>query len=242
MKITLACILASLTFSAVAATSPSELILKIYQVSVSLSADCSSPTTILSSVDGQEMDFMSNPVLGSGTLADGTYNCVMITMDDVIKYRPVANDLPGCTAGTLYAQDLCRNQVSSSGSVLFSHTDLLEGTTTTSTECAGTDQVVGSGGIGGIANKVTMYLRTTAPASAHGDSDNVTSWGKGTVLQDSQGPGEPAADAANGLQLVDPFIVAGTKTGVFYLDATGQVSNNGGNCEMNAPEFGFRDP
>lgn len=238
MKITLAFVLASLTFSAVAATNPSELTLKIYQVSVSLSADCSSPTTILSSTEGQEMDFMSNPILGSGTLADGTYNCVMITMDDVIKYRPVANDGATCVAGTLYAQDLCRDQAST-GSALQSHTDLLEGSTTTSTECAGTDQIVGSGG---IANKVTMYLRTTSPASAHADSDNVTSWAKGTVLANSQGAGEPGANAENGLQLTAPFIVSGTKTGVFYLDATGQVTGAGANCEMNAPEFGFRDP
>ena len=159
-------------------------------------------------------------------------------MDDVIKYRPAANDGASCIGGTLYAQDLCRDQVST-GSALQSHTDLLVGTTTTSTECAGTDQMVGSGG---IANRVTMYLRTTSPASAHGDSDNVTSWAKGTVLQDSQGAGQPAADAANGIKLVAPFIVSGTKTGVFYLDATGQVTGTGATCEMNAPEFGFRDP
>lgn len=222
-----------------AVTSPSSLKLRVYQIAVSLSTDCSSPKVLFTSIAGSEKDFINNPSLGSGDLEDGTYNCVMITMDDVIKFTPAANDGGSCLGGTEYEIDLCRNTASSGGETVMSTTDLLEGTTfSMGTQCAGTDQIVSSGG---VANKVTLYLRTNALAQNHADAQYLGSWLKGTTtaLSVSGGTG-PSVDRPNGINLTAPFVVSGSASGVFYMDATNQVTGAGANCEMNAPEFGFR--
>lgn len=238
-KIALAMLMALSTQLAFSATSPTSLKIKVYQVAVALSADCSSPTVIFSSASGTEKDFMTNPTLGSGSIADGTYNCVMITMDDVIKFTPAANDGGSCLGGTEYSIDLCRDTASSGGETVFSTTDLLEGTVTTTTQCSGTSQIVGSGG---VANKVTLYLRTTALPQNHADSQYTGSWLKGTTTANSVSGGTgPSANQANGIQLASAFVVSRGGAGVFYMDATNQVTGAGANCEMNAPEFGFRD-
>jgi len=224
-----------------AVTSASSLKLKIYQVSVSASTDCSSPITILSSSSGTETDFMTDPVIGSGSVPDGTYPCMMITMDDVIKYKPLANDLPGCTAGTEYTADLCRDLASTgAGQERYSFTDLLIGTTfTPDVECQGTDRSLTTGG---IANKVTLYLRTTAPTVGSPEEDDVNSWKKGTALANSVSGGNPSVDTDHGINLASPFVVSGSIVGVFYAETTNLVQNNGGDCELNGVLFGFRDP
>lgn len=242
MKYAIALILTSISLNTLAATSASSLKIKIYQVSVSAATDCSSPITILTSVAGTETDFMADPVIGSGTVPDGTYPCLMITMDDVIKYKPVADALPGCTSGTEYTADLCRDLTSSGvGEEHYATTDLLEGTTfTPNVECAGTDQSVATGG---IANKVTLYLRTTAPIVGSPDEQYVNSWKKGISAAFSNAVGAgPSVDTDNGGHLASPFVVAGTKVGVFYADSTNLVDNNGGHCELAGVKFGFRDP
>lgn len=226
------------TCSLWAVTSPSSLKLKVYQIAVALSDDCSSPIVLFTSTTGQEQNFLANPSLGRGSLDDGTYNCIMITMDDVIKFTPLVNDGATCTGGTEYSIDLCRTTATSNGEVVWSTTDLLEGTTTTSTECAGTSQVVGAGG---VANKVTLYLRTNAVLQSNGNSQYTGSWLKGTTTAFSVDSGAgPSVNTPNGIQLASPFVVSGGGSGIFYVDATGQVTGAGANCEMNAPEFGFR--
>lgn len=228
----------TMAFNALA-VNPTSLKMKVYQISVAANEDCSSPITLFTSQAGEEKDMLLNPTLGSGNLDDGTYNCIMITMDDVIKFVPESTT-GSCSGGTEYSIDLCRDQASSDGSALYSHTDLLEGTTFTTTECAGTDQSVSAGG---ISNKVTLFLRTTAPANNHADADFVSSWKKGTVTALSQNGGTgPSVDSASGIQLASPFVVAGSKTGVFYIDATGQIDGSNPTCDLQPPVFGFRDP
>lgn len=238
MKKFIAPFLLSLSFSALAVTSPTSLKIKIYQISASLNVDCSSPQVLFTSAAGAEKEMLGSPTLGNGNLANGTYNCIMFTMDDVIKFTPTAADGGSCVAGTEYSIDLCRDQVSSGGDAFWSHTDLLEGTTVTDTECAGTAQSVAAGG---IANKVTLYLRVGAPANGTADADEVTSWKAGTVLANANGAGTPSVDSLNGIELTAPFVVSGTKSGIFYIDATNQVTGAGANCELNPPEFGFRE-
>lgn len=240
MKNFLATTLALMAINAQAGVNATSLKINVYQVAVSLNENCSSPQVIFTSTAGTEKDFLANPTLGNGSLANGTYNCVMITMDDVIKFTPSANTgaTGKCVAGTEYAVDLCR----AGGSALENYTDLLVGTTTTNTQCAGTHQSVSPLALGGVANKVTLYLRTTAPANNNPDAQYVTAWQKGTVLEDSNAPGQPSVDSANGIQLTAPFVVSGTSTGTFFLDATGKVqeASSNANCEIDAPVFGFR--
>lgn len=135
------------------ATSTSELLIKVYQVAVSASTDCSNPLVIFSSSAGTEVNFLSNPILGGGNIPDGTYPCVMINMSDVIKYRPTANDGTRCVAGTQYFSDVCRSDSSES-------TDLFNGSTTTTVACTGTNPPTADS-VG--PNQVTLYMFTTSP-------------------------------------------------------------------------------
>lgn len=234
-----------LSMNSYALVNPTELKIKVYQVAVSLSSDCSDPQTIFISTAGVETDFLSSPSLGSGSIANGTYNCVMITMEDGISFKPAANDGGSCVANTEYSIDLCRINGSGQADQDYqSYTDLLEGTTTTNTACQGTSQII-TGGAGGISNKVTLYLRTTGLDTAHTDAPFVTAWKKGTATalsndEDGMGSMGPSVDRPHGLQLTSPFVVSGSKTGIFYVDATGKVDGSGGNCELQPPVFGFR--
>ena len=138
-----------------AATSTSELLIKVYQVAVSASTDCSGPQVIFTSTSGTEVDFLKNPMLGGGNIPDGTYPCIMINMSDVIKYRPTANDGTLCVAGTQYFSDVCRSDSSES-------TDLFNGSTTTNVACTGINPPTAAS-VG--ANQVTLYLFTTSPST-----------------------------------------------------------------------------
>lgn len=117
-----------------------------------------------------------------------------------------------------------------------STSDVLVGTTATTTECAGTDQAIPGGG---ISNKVTLYLRTTSLANNDPNAQYVTAWKAGNAAIGAAGGGLPAAAQPNGIQLASPFVVSGAKTGVFYLDVTGLVDGTAA-CQMNPPVFGFR--
>lgn len=223
--------------AAQADTDATSIKLTVHQVAVALNEDCSSPIVIFTSPSaaGTESDFLAAPTLGSGTLGSGTYNCVMITIEDAIKFKPLANDGTKCTAGAEYTIDLCRNTASSDAHS--SMADVLVGTTTTSTECSGTSQTIPGGG---SSNKVTLYLRTNALATNHADAQYVTAWRAGTTAIGAAGNGNPTTAQPNGIQLTSPFVVSGSKTGTFYLDATNLVVGSGSNCEMNPPVFGFR--
>lgn len=229
--------LVALPITTHALTSPTSLKLTIHQVAVALNEDCSSPIVIFTSGNaaGTESNLLISPALGSGNLANGTYNCIMITMEDAIKFTPTANDGASCLGGTEYTIDLCRNTASSSAHQ--SMTDILVGTTTTNTECSGTAQAIPGGG---ISNKVTLYLRTNALVNGHSDQNHVTSWRAGTAAIGASDGTNPTVARPNGIQLASPFVVSGTKTGIFYLDATNKVNGAGGSCEMDAPLFGFR--
>lgn len=133
------------------AVDATSLKMKTYQIAVALDTDCTAPKVIFQSTAGEIKDFLANPTLGSGSLADGTYNCVMITMDDMVTYTSASGSGDTvCVAGTEYSVDICRSPET---------TDLLTGTTFTAQTCAGTSQWVG------VANKVTLYLTTAADGS-----------------------------------------------------------------------------
>jgi len=191
-----------------ATTNPSELLMKVYQVAVAESTSCLNPLVIFNSTDGVETNFLTSPILGGGNIPDGTYHCVIITMSDIIKYRPVANDGTRCIAGTQYFSDVCRSDNADA-------TDQLVGSTTTTYNCTGINPPTAAN-IGD--NKVSIYLHT--------DSPNTNSAFKRGTTQ--------------GITLINPFVVNGTSAGVFVVDGTNKVTDNGSYCEMNQPTFKFR--
>src|SRR3954454_18569926 len=127
---------------------PSSLKIKVYAVYASLSAECTSPVQIFRNDDGNFVDFLTNPTLGGGDLADGTYNCVIIKMSSIIKHTPLTTDT-SCVAGTEYTGGVC-NQGDQA-------TDL----SNTPISCTGDGTNAGS-----VDNTVYMYMTTDSAASA----------------------------------------------------------------------------
>jgi len=124
---------------ALAAVDPSSVKLKVYGVAVSASADCADPVVIFSSDTPTEIDMAAGPTLGTGTVPDGTYQCVMITMSDLVKITPATSE-GDCMAGTESATGVCQDVET---------TNLLTGTTFGSpTSCTSGE------------DKVTLYLHT----------------------------------------------------------------------------------
>jgi hypothetical protein len=88
--------------------SAGSLTIKLYSLYISANADCSSPVLVQDlGASGADRDFMTNPVLFSGTPAAGTYQCVMMQMSDVLRMKP-STSFGGCLAGTEYAGDIYR--------------------------------------------------------------------------------------------------------------------------------------
>ena len=126
---------------------PSSLKVKVYAVYASVSKLCTSPIQIFLNT-GTYVDFLSGPTLGGGDLPDGTYNCVIIKMSDIIKHTPKTSDGVGCVAGTEYTAGVCRSpQVVTA----------LDGSNIT---CRGDGSTTGS-----IDDTVYMYLTTDTAAS-----------------------------------------------------------------------------
>jgi hypothetical protein len=140
--------------SAQAATSglsPSALKLKIYKVGISTDALCTNPVTIFESATPVYTDFLGGPTLGSGSVPDGTYKCVIIEFEDVIKPTPAVSSSGGtnsCVAGVEFTLDVCHSGNSST---------LIDGT---SVSCsAGADHVA-------------MYLSTESTSTNGGGGSN----------------------------------------------------------------------
>ena len=148
-KITFLLSFAFVSLNTFAAVNASSLKLKVYGVAVSLTADCANPIVLFDSTSPTEVDFVSAPSLGSGDIADGTYQCVMINVSDQIKHTP-ATTSGSCTAGTEYTGQICQPSES---------TELRSGTAFGSnTSCtAGED-------------RVTLYLQTGTTRTSGGNA------------------------------------------------------------------------
>lgn len=154
-KLTLLCLgLGIISSSALAGSDPgnpggdpSSLKVKVYAVYASVSAQCTSPIQIFQNDAGNFVDFLTNPTLGDGDLADGTYNCVIIEMSSIIKHTPLTT-ASSCVAGTEYTGGVCNMSDAA--------TDL-DGAPIA---CAGDGSNAGS-----VDNTVYMYLTTDSTAS-----------------------------------------------------------------------------
>ncbi len=135
--------------TAFAVVNPSSLTVKVYGVAVSTSADCSSPIVVFSNTTPTAVDFVKNPVLGTGDIADGTYQCVMITISDQVTATP-ANTEGSCTAGTAFTTEVCQST---------ENTNLLTGTTIGATTACTTGD-----------DKVTLYLHAGTTKTSGGSA------------------------------------------------------------------------
>ena len=198
----------------------SSLKLKVYSVMMSTSPLCTSPITIFSSTVPTEVDFLATPTLGSGNPPDGTYNCIIIKMSDIIKFKPSASST-WCHAGTEYSSDVCR--ADNSG------TTRAPDASSAVTACAGTDASVNASVITPavpVSDVVYLYLTTNTSAGSGGGN---------TFLQPA------TASSTNGLHLTAPLVISGIARSKFSVNAAGKVGEDSStqSCGMNPPVFGF---
>ncbi|HEX4232840.1 MAG TPA: hypothetical protein VH041_00915 [Caldimonas sp.] len=132
----------------------SSLKLQVYSVMLSTSAQCTSPVTVFASATPTEVDFLAAPMLGSGNPPDGTYQCVIIKMSDLIKFTP-SSAAGLCAAGTQYTADVCR----SDNSGMTQAPDAVGAPNA----CNGTDAAP-------VADAVYLYLTTNASAGSGGNT------------------------------------------------------------------------
>src|SRR5436305_10349522 len=107
-SLTLVPIGVGISLAALAAVDASSVKLKVYGVAVSTSADCSNPIVVFSSDVPTELDLAQNPTLGTGTVPDGTYQCVMITFSDQVKATPKTTE-GACIAGMEFSGGVCQD-------------------------------------------------------------------------------------------------------------------------------------
>ena len=64
---------------------PTSLKLKVYKMAVSTSGLCTNLVTVVDNgATPSEVDFTQDPALGSGSIADGTYPCIVIEFADAV--------------------------------------------------------------------------------------------------------------------------------------------------------------
>jgi hypothetical protein len=87
---------------------PGALRIGVYAMYISPNADCSSAVLVQDyGATPSVKDFVSNPVLFTGTPASGSYQCVAIKMSDVIRVQP-ATTFGVCDSTVEYAGDIYR--------------------------------------------------------------------------------------------------------------------------------------
>jgi hypothetical protein len=203
--------------------SASSLTFKVYKMAVSTSALCTNLITVVDNGNTPvSVDFLANPDLGSGVLANGTYNCIVIEFSDVLSFTPSSTSNGGsCVSGVSRNLDICRSDNGGSSK-------LTDGTTTT---CTGTNGA--NAGVYGTpgADRVAIYLST-----------GVTSGGN-----DAFNPPLTLGVNTHGLNLASPLVITGTSSGKFTVNPTGKVCDSAhstcggvaGTCGMQPPVFSF---
>ena len=88
---------------------PAYLELKVYKMAVSSSVYCTDLVTVFENDNPVYEDFLASPQLGSGSVMNGTYPCIVIEFSDIIKWASEENsDSANCVVGQLETQEICR--------------------------------------------------------------------------------------------------------------------------------------
>lgn len=161
---------------AAAGVNTASAILKLYKAYASTSGLCTSPVVFFNAESDtttyplgySEVDFASaTNTIGTGTIADGTYNCVIFKMSDQVTFVPAANEGTECVAGTSYTMDVCQDFGSGTPSIINPDT----GATTTCSNDTDTIWVyisTYSTNTGGDQNNQAFMPPTAENDSTHG--------------------------------------------------------------------------
>lgn len=190
--------------------------LKVYKFAVSTSPLCTNLVTIVDNGSTPtEVDFLQNPNLGSGIVADGTYPCVVIEFADVLKFTPQDSASGNCSSAVEETLDVCRSENGSTSK-------LIDGTTTT---C----------GVQGTSDRVAMYITTGSAGAGNSDVFNPpTSIGDATHGL-NLGTALSISGTSSGKFVVNP---AGQVCDDFTAGCEGGPGG-GNSCQMGPPTFNF---
>ena len=192
--------------------SPSSMKLAVYKFAVSTSPLCTNPITVIDNgASPVETEFIGGVNLGSGTIDNGTYPCVIIEFSSNIKFTPSANSTSGnCLTSAEETMDVCRSPDASL---------LIDGTTATCT--AGAD-------------RVAMYLSTASTSTTSADAFNPPTSGADAAHGFNLASALSVSGSSTGRFVVSPAEkVCDGDSG--SCDGGG----NNGQCRMEPPTFSF---
>jgi hypothetical protein len=194
---------------------PTSLKLKVFKMAVSASGLCTNLITIIDNGSTPaEVDFTQDPSLGAGSVADGTYPCIVIEFADAVKFTPPNSASLACLSSVEETLDVCRTPDTSV---------LIDGT---STSC----------GAPGTTDRVAMYISTFSIGGGSDAFNAPTS--NGDALRGlNLGAALTIAGTAAGKFTVNP-------AGQVCDDSndTGSDCEGGGasaSCQMGPPAFSF---
>lgn len=215
-------------FAADTGLSPSSVKVTVYSVAVSTNADCSSAKVVASYASGKEFDFMATPApsLFTGTLANGSYACVILQMSDQVKFTPSTTSTSGhCVSGTSVTTPVCNSANSQKYQPMTVNSD--------NTVTFGALQTC-TAATGNAGETVALFLST----SSTGTTGVLAPFVQPATANASNCSGSVATGC--GIKLSSAFTVNGTASGTFVVNFTGQIQDQGGVCGLNAPTFTFR--
>ncbi len=186
--------------------------MKIYAAWISENDTCIDPIQVFNDSDGETFDMTQNPTIGSASVGDGTYKCIIIQFSDIIRYTPATSE-GSCTAGVEVSQDICRAD-SGSQSIDPSGTTI---------SCTGTFDSPSE-------NIVTLYISTLS----------TTISGVSEVVDHESFFPPTVSDPTRGFNLDSPLEITSATSGTFYADFTNKVVGSRPECDLNPPIFGFR--
>lgn len=199
--------------------SPSSLKLKVYKMAVSTSPLCTNLTTVIDNGSSpSEVEFVGGVSLGSGSVANGTYPCIVIEFSSFIKFTPSANsDSTNCLSSTEETLDVCSNGSS----------ELIDGTTTT---CASSTD-----------NKVAMYLSTASTQTTGVDAFNPPTSLSDATKGFNLGNSLTVSGTSSGNFVVNPSgKVCDDNTAGCDGGGGGTGTGGAGSCKLEPPLFSFQ--
>lgn len=198
---------------------PSSLKLKIYKMAVSSSPFCTDLKTVIDNGSTPtEVNFVGGVSLGSGTITNGTYPCIVIEFGSYIKFTPTSDSTSlNCKSSVENTLDVCQSGTSV----------LIDGSTTT---CASSSN-----------DRVAMYLSTASTSTTGSDAFNpptsASDATKGFKLSSSL----TISAAASGKFVVNPSGKVCDDNASGCDGGSGGTGTNGaGSCKMEPPLFSFQ--
>jgi hypothetical protein len=195
---------------------PTSLKLKVYKMAVSTSGLCTDLITVVDNGNTpSEIDFTSDPTIGSGSIADGTYPCIVIEFADAVKFMPPNSASGACLSSVEETLDVCRSPGTSA---------LISGATT-------------SCGTPGTSDRVAMYISTYAGATSNSDAFNPPTSNGDTAHGLTLGAALTISGTAAGKFVVNPAGQVCDDTNDNTSSCEGGGSSN--TCNMGPPAFSF---